>query len=62
MNNFIKILGFVSTVIGVSATLLSQYVKDKKMDEKIEIKIKEALEEKEREQEDIIWIKNEDEP
>lgn len=38
MNNskLIKILGFVATVGGVAATLLTDWVNEKKMDEKID--------------------------
>lgn len=39
----IKILGIAATVIGMGATLITDWVNDKKMDEKIEEKINEAL-------------------
>ena len=39
----IKILGIVATAIGMGATLVTDWVKDKKMDEKIEQKVFEAL-------------------
>ena len=32
----IKILGFISTIVGIGASLLSDYVQDKQMEEKIE--------------------------
>ena len=38
-----KILGIVATVIGMGATLLTDWVNEKKMDEKITEKITEAL-------------------
>jgi hypothetical protein len=41
--NLIKIAGLVATVVGIGATLLSEWVNDKKTDEKIEKKIIEAL-------------------
>lgn len=45
MNNskLIKILGMAATVIGIGATLINDWVTDKKMDEKIEKKVIEAL-------------------
>ena len=45
MNNekIIKILGIAATAAGVVATLLSDWVKEKKMDEMIEEKVNEAL-------------------
>ena len=39
----IKTLGIVATVIGLGATLVTDWVNDKKMDEKIEEKVNEAL-------------------
>lgn len=42
-NKMIKILGFAATLIGAAATVLSNWVDDKKMDEKIEEKVNEAL-------------------
>jgi len=41
--NLIKVLGLGATVIGVAATLITDWVNDKKMDEKIDEKINEAL-------------------
>lgn len=45
MNNgkLIKILGIMATVIGMGATLITDWVNEKKMDEKIDDKINEAL-------------------
>jgi hypothetical protein len=39
----IKILGIAATVIGMGATLITDWVNDKKIDEKIEEKVNEAL-------------------
>jgi len=39
----VKILGIVATVVGMGATLLTDWVNEKKMDEKISQKITEAL-------------------
>lgn len=41
--NIIKILGVAATVIGMGATLLTDWVNDKKMDEKIAEKVLEAI-------------------
>nr|DAH22076.1 MAG TPA: hypothetical protein [Caudoviricetes sp.] len=41
--NLIKILGMAATVIGMGATLLTEWVNDKKMDERIAEKVIEAL-------------------
>ena len=45
MNNakLIKILGLVATVVGVGATLLEDWVSEKKMEEKIDERIDEKL-------------------
>lgn len=42
-SKLIKILGIAATAIGIGATLVTDWVNDKKMDEKIEQKIIEAL-------------------
>ena len=42
-NKWIKVLGIVATAIGMGATLLTDWVNDKKTDEKIEEKVNEAL-------------------
>ena len=39
----IKVLGIAATAIGMCATLVTDWVNDKKMDEKIEQKVIEAL-------------------
>jgi hypothetical protein len=44
----VKILGIVATVAGMGATLLTDWVNDKKMDEKIIKKINEALANREK--------------
>lgn len=45
-SKIIKVLGLAASVIGVTATLLSDWVNEKKMDEKIDEKVNEALAEK----------------
>lgn len=42
-SKLIKILGIVATVVGTGATLLSGWVEDKKLDEKINTKVTEAF-------------------
>lgn len=39
----IKIIGLIATAAGVGVNLLSEWVDEKKMDEKIEEKVNEAL-------------------
>ncbi len=41
--NFIKAIGLAATVIGMAATLVSNWVDDKKMEEKIEERVNEAM-------------------
>lgn len=41
--DFIKVIGLVATVISIGANLVSEWVDEKKMDEKIEEKVNEAL-------------------
>lgn len=41
-----KILGIASTIIGAGATVVSEFVNEKKMDEKIAEKVAEALADK----------------
>jgi len=50
-SKLIKILGIAATVIGMGATLITDWVNDKKMDEKIEERINEVLAEREMEEE-----------
>lgn len=45
----VKILGIAATVVGMGAALLTDWVNDKKMDEKIIKKINEALANRENE-------------
>lgn len=47
----IKILGITATIIGMGATFLTDWVNEKKMDEKIEEKVNEALAQKDEEEE-----------
>lgn len=42
-SKLIKILGIAATAIGMGATLITNWVDGKKMDEKIEEKVNEAL-------------------
>ena len=42
-SKLIKILGTAATAIGMGATLITDWVNDKKMDERIEEKLNEAL-------------------
>lgn len=42
-STWIKAIGIVATVIGMGATLVTDWVNEKKMDEKIEEKINESL-------------------
>lgn len=44
----IKVIGLIATVAGVGANLITDWVSEKKMDEKIEEKINEALAVKDR--------------
>mgnify|MGYP007099349583 FL=1 len=44
--NWIKILGMTATIIGMGATLLTDWVNDQKMDEKIAEKVFEATNQK----------------
>lgn len=48
-NNMIKIIGIAATVLGVCAQLVSGWVDDKKMDEKINNAVDEALTKRENE-------------
>lgn len=47
----IQVIGFLATIIGFGANLLADWVDEKKMDEKIEEKVNEALASKETEEE-----------
>lgn len=42
-SRLIKVLGLTATIIGVAATLITDWVNEQKMDEKIEEKVNEAL-------------------
>ena len=39
----IKIIGFVATIIGLGASLVTDWVNDQKLDDKIDTKLAEAL-------------------
>ena len=49
-SKLIKILGMVATAIGMGATLVTDWVNDKKMDEKIEETVNEAFAKREEEE------------
>ncbi len=48
--NLIKVLGITATAVGMGATLITDWVNDKKMDEKIEEKVNEALAKRDEEE------------
>lgn len=50
-NKTIKTIGILVTIIGAGLNLVSDWVDEKKMDEKIEEKVNEALSLKENEEE-----------
>lgn len=47
----VKGIGLAATAVGVGATLVTDWVNDKKMDQKIEDKVNEALSKKKEEEE-----------
>lgn len=47
----VKLIGFAATAIGLGASLISDWVDEKKMDEKIEEKVNEALAKRAEEEE-----------
>ena len=49
-SKLIKILGIAATAIGMAATLVTDWVNDKKTDEKIEQKVNEAFAKREEEE------------
>lgn len=51
-SKMIKFIGFAVTIIGVGVNLLSDWVDEQKMDEKIEEKVNEALDRKNNEAEE----------
>ena len=51
-SKMIKFIGFAVTVIGVGVNLVSNWVDEKKMDERIEEKVNEALAQKDKEAEE----------
>lgn len=48
--NIIKVLGLAASIFGVGATLVTDWVNERKLDEKIDAKINEALAEKDEEE------------
>lgn len=51
-SNIIKVLGTVVTVVGLAANLLSDWVKDQKMNEQIEEKVNEAIAKRDKDKEE----------
>lgn len=49
--NIIRIVGFIATLIGIAEPIMEKWVDDKKMDEKIEKKVNEALALRDKEEE-----------
>lgn len=49
-NGVIKGIGIAATVVGVGVSLVTDWVADKKMDEKIEDKVNEALAKRDEEE------------
>lgn len=50
-STLVKVLGIVATVIGMGATLITDWVDEKKMDEKIEERVNEAFAKRENKDE-----------
>lgn len=50
-SKMIKAIGMAATIIGIGVNLLTDWVDEQKMDEKIEAKVNEALAEKEEAEE-----------
>lgn len=53
-SKMIKLVGFAVTIIGVGVNLVSDWLDEQKMDEKIEEKINEALVQKNKETEGAV--------
>ena len=51
-NNIVKVLGTVATIVGLAANLLSDWAKDRQMNEKIEEKVNEAIAKRDNENEE----------
>ncbi len=51
-SSVVKVLGTVATVVGLAASLLSDWAKDRQMNEKIEEKVNEAIAKRNKEQEE----------
>ena len=57
--NMIKVLGLVTTVIGMAASLLSDWVSEQKMNERIDEKVNEALTKRNEEENrcvQLVWL------
>lgn len=50
--NLIKVIGIAATVVGLGVNLVTDWVNEKKMDERIEEKINEALVKRDEENEE----------
>lgn len=50
-SKMIKVIGMAATIIGIGVNLLTDWVDEQKMDEKIEAKVNEALAKKEEAEE-----------
>lgn len=50
-SNAIKVLGLVATLVGMGATLISDWVSEQKMNEMIDEKVNEALAKQKEEEE-----------
>ena len=48
-NGLVKGIGLAATILGTGATLISEWVNDQKMNEKIEEKVNDVLSKKEEE-------------
>lgn len=51
-SSIIKVLGTAATVVGLAASLLSDWAKDRQMEEKIEEKVNEALSRRDKNEEE----------
>jgi hypothetical protein len=49
-SKLIKFIGLAATILGVGVNLVSDWVDEQKMDEKIEEKVNKAMQEKEKEE------------
>lgn len=47
--SLLRLVGITASVIGIAATLISDWVDEKKMEEKVERKVNEAFDKREKE-------------